>query len=79
MNDTQKLYEEYGDKILISVIADKLPADADEAQQRKAAENYVERFCKAGKPSAVGLYSRETMLPYYREQLYISSRKKYSE
>ncbi|MDR0819580.1 MAG: methyltransferase [Oscillospiraceae bacterium] len=53
MNDTQKEYELYGDKIIIGVIPDELAEDASESVVKAAAKNYVDKFCKIGKTSTL--------------------------
>lgn len=79
MNDTQKIYELYGDQIIIGVIPDKFPPDASEEEQRAAAAAYVEKFCRPGKPSLFSYYGMELLTPAFREELYKRSRIKYSE
>jgi len=51
MNDTQKEYELYGDKIIIGVIPDSLPENVSDDEARAAAKAYVDKFCKPGKVS----------------------------
>jgi len=78
MNDTQKIYEEYGDKIIIAVapaIFD--PATTTEEEQRAAARKYAARFCNPDKPSMFSLYGSPVLTRAYREELYIQSRKIY--
>ncbi|KPU44404.1 uroporphyrinogen decarboxylase (URO-D) [Oxobacter pfennigii] len=80
MNDTQMLYEKYGDKIIIGVIPDQFdPMTTSEADQRAAAAKYVEKFCKPGKPSILNFYGAPVLTPAFREELYKLSRIKYSE
>ena len=81
MNDTQKLYEQYGDQILMCVIPTPFdPATTSEEEQRAAAREYAEKFCNPDKPSMLSMYALmeyQVMTPAFREELYISSRKKY--
>ena len=78
MNDTQSVYEQYGDKIIISVMPDKFdPNTTSEEDQRLAARDFVDRFCKPGRPSTVSMYAGEMLTPAYWEELYIYSRKRY--
>ena len=82
MNDTVKLYEEYGDKIAIAVVYDKPfdPATATEEEQRAAARDYVERFTKEGKIATYSLYNAPgLMTPAFREELYKASRIRYAK
>jgi len=80
MNDTQMLYEQYGDQIIIGVIPDQFdPLTTSEEQQRAEAAKYVEKFCKSGKPSLISFYGAGVLTPAYREELYKLSRIKCSE
>jgi len=78
MNDTQGMYEKYGDKIIIAVSPDPLPPDATDDDFRQAARDYVDRFCQPGKPSLMG-FSAVTMNPAFSEELYEYSRKHYAK
>ena len=80
MNDTQKIYELYGDKILIGVIPDLFdPATKTEEEQRAAAREYANKFCHSDKPSFFNHYGYGVMTPAFREELYIQSRINYSK
>ena len=76
MNDTQKIYELYGDKILIGVIPDSFdPETASEEDQRAAARAYADKFCNPKKPSYLNGFMTS---PVFREELYKRSRENYS-
>jgi hypothetical protein len=78
MNDTQKIYELYGDKLIIGVIPDMFdPETATEEQQRAAARSYAEKFCSPDKPSYLNHYAARLLTPIFREELYIRSRELY--
>ncbi|MCL2137572.1 MAG: methyltransferase [Coriobacteriia bacterium] len=77
MNDTQALYEKYGDKIILSIYPDPLAPDAADDDYRQAARDYVDRFCQPGKPSTLG-FSPLAANPAFAEELYIYSRKHYA-
>ena len=78
MNDTQKIYELYGDKIIIGVIPDMFdPAATSESEQRAAARAYADKFCRPDKPSFLNHYSAAILTPAFREELYIRSRENY--
>ena len=78
MNDTQKIYELYGDKIMIGVIPDKFdPETASEAEQRAAARAYADKFCNPEKPSFLNFSGANLLTPTFREELYIRSRENY--
>lgn len=83
MNNTQKLYEDYGDKIVLGVIYENPfdPATATEEEQRAAARDFVEKYSKPGAPVTFSaFYNRPGMLtPAFREELYKASRIRYSE
>jgi hypothetical protein len=75
MNDTQADYDEYGDRIVIGVVPDQWnPATTPEERQREAAREFVERFCKPGKPSVLNSYGAQVLTPAFREELYRCSR-----
>jgi len=78
MNDTQKLWEKYGDKIVISVIPDAYnPATTSEEEQRQRAREFADRFCVPGKPAQVGFYASEFLTPAFTDELYKASRELY--
>ena len=78
MNDTQGLYEQFGDKIVLSVMPDRYDVKtASENEQRLAARNFIDRFCKPGKPAMMSLYAGEMMTPAFTAELYEYSRKRY--
>jgi hypothetical protein len=79
MNDTAKLYEEVGDKIIIAVTPELFdPATTPEEEQRARARDYVDRFSQPGKPTHISFYGMSLLTPAFQEELYSYSRKKYS-
>ena len=79
MNDTHWLYDNYGDKIIISVIPDVFdPETTSEDEQRRRAREFFDNYCKPGKPSYVGFYGSAMMTPAFSDELYEYSRKKYA-
>jgi len=79
MNDTHKIYELYGDKIIIGTAPESFdPLTASEAEQRAIARGYADKFCNPDKPSFLNRYSSRLLTPAFREELYIRSREKYS-
>lgn len=76
MNDTQKIYEEYGDKIIVAVMPDSVPQDASPEEHRAAARAFVDRFMKPGKPCLLSYHDMSMCTPEYLEELYSYSRKK---
>ncbi|MDR0936342.1 MAG: methyltransferase [Oscillospiraceae bacterium] len=80
MNDTYKLYEDYGDKIVISLVPQPLDivAALPEAEQKKLGAEFAERFAKPGKPADVGFYAAPALTPAFVEGLYVRSRQIYA-
>jgi len=80
MNDTHKIYELYGDKLLVGVLPEPFdPETATEEEQRAAASKYADRFCRPDKPSMYSLYGITYMTPAFREELYRQSRINYGK
>ena len=79
MNNTWELYENFGDRIVISVVPELFnPAHASEAEQRQHARDFVDRFCQPGKPSTINLWSMgEAATPAFTTELYEYSRRHY--
>lgn len=75
MNDTRELYEKYGDKIVIAVVADPVPEDATEDEKYEAGKRYAERFCKPGKVASFSTYSPPVMSDAFARGMYETSRK----
>jgi len=73
MNDTEKLFQEYGDKIIITVNL-VLPLDMTDEQQRDAAKRFVETHCVPGKKLKVTVDSH---LATFEKELYKQSRLAY--
>jgi hypothetical protein len=75
MNDTQGLYEKYGDQIVLGVVPDQFdPATATEEEQRAAARKFAAKFCNPHKPCLLNMYGAAVLTPAYREELYKESR-----
>lgn len=80
MNDTQKIYELYGDRILIGVIPDTFDIETtSEEEQRTRAREYADKFCNPEKPSYFNFMGSKLMTPAFREELYKQSRINYSK
>ena len=74
-NDIHKLYEDYGDKIILQVTIPDFD-QKDEKAAVEAARNYVDTFCKPGKPTI--LSARNCMTnKVFAEEVYEYSRKHY--
>jgi hypothetical protein len=79
MNDTQKIYDLYGDKLLVGVLPDPFDPEAlTEEQQREEAKKYAARFCNPKKPSFLNFNAMNLSTPAFREELYRQSRIHYS-
>ncbi|MDR1821385.1 MAG: methyltransferase [Oscillospiraceae bacterium] len=82
MNDSYKIYDDYGDKIIIAVTPQGLPenfAKLPEEEQRKYAREFADRFARPDKPSMFNFYGAQYLTPAFREELYIRSRENYSK
>ncbi|MCL2136000.1 MAG: methyltransferase [Coriobacteriia bacterium] len=78
MNDTKKLYDKYGDKIVIAVIPDEFdPETTSEEEQRQRAREFVEYYCHPGKVAIADFYSSWAFTPAFSEEVYAHSRKRY--
>lgn len=79
MNDTHRIYELFGDRLLIGVMPDPFdPATSTEEEQREAARRYADRFCNPQKPSYFNLNALNLSTPAFCEELYRRSRMNYS-
>ncbi|MBE6038467.1 MAG: methyltransferase [Anaerofustis stercorihominis] len=80
MNDYEKLYDLYGDKIILGVIPKALPENCTDEQAKENAKEFVERYTKPGTcvfisgSGAANLANRT-----WRAEVYRLSRMKYSE
>jgi hypothetical protein len=80
MNDTQKIYEDYGDKIILGVTPEAFdPAAVPEEEQRACAREYADKFCRPEKPSLFNTYGAGMLSNAFREELYRRSRQNYSK
>lgn len=79
MNDTHRIYEEYGDKLIIGVVPEMSTAEeTDEAQQRAEADAFAAKFCSDPKrPCTLNKTSSRNMTAAFSEQLYKDSRLAY--
>jgi hypothetical protein len=75
MNDTQKIYELYGDRLLVGVDAKIDPAGMSEDDLRAAARNFIDRFMLPGKPCFFH-YTMDCCTRAFRDELYEYSRRK---
>ena len=83
MNDTQRLYREYGDKILLGVVYEHPfdPETTSEEDQRAAARDFVEKYTLPGKPAmfSSAYNPMEMLTKAFREELYRASRYRYGK
>ncbi len=77
MNDCAKLYEEYGDKIII-MMDPGMPEDPTEEEQRECAREFARKYCKPGK---IALPGGERFIFYqaFEEEFYRETRKIFLE
>ncbi len=77
MNNVHKLYELYGDQIVFQAWPEAFDVN-DEKAAVQAAHDYVDTFCKPGKPTMLGS-TTATQSRVFFEELYRYSRKHYSK
>ena len=75
MNDTHALYENYGDKIVIGIVADKWDPKGSEEEQYEAGKKFAEKFCKPGKVGAYSMYTGIPVTDAFARGIYETSRK----
>lgn len=78
MNDAERLYDQYGDQLLLAVCY-PMPQGLSEEAQREEARNYAEKFCKPGKPSLLSFYGLQMLTPVFNRALYQYSRLAYGQ
>ncbi|MDO4622542.1 MAG: uroporphyrinogen decarboxylase family protein [Eubacteriales bacterium] len=74
MNNTLKLYEEYGDQIIIGVCDTPFDKNASAEEQKARGEAFARKYFSTNKPSTYSLYSAACMTPPYMEGIYRASR-----
>ncbi|MCR4722221.1 MAG: methyltransferase [Eubacteriales bacterium] len=78
MNDTQAMYEQYGEGIILGVVPDPFdPETTSLEEQRARARAHVDKFCRPGKVSTLGHYAGVMLTPAFKEEVYVYSRKKF--
>lgn len=78
INDTQMLYEKYGDQIIVGVCPDFYPEDASEDVIRGMAREFVQKYCtNPEKVIIVNRYFSSRLYGAYAEELYRASRQVY--
>jgi hypothetical protein len=76
MNDTHRIYEMYGDQILIGVTPEHYDPALGDEELRASARLFAQKFCNPAKPCLVNL---KVFPRAFREELYIQSRIRFSE
>jgi hypothetical protein len=95
MNDCYKIYDDFGDRILIATFPQNIPeeimalptdqergaafAKLPEEEQRRIAREYCDRVCRPDKPSFYNFYAAHWLTPAFREEMYKQSRINYSK
>ncbi|MBP1556255.1 MAG: methyltransferase, partial [Oscillospiraceae bacterium] len=77
INDYHTLFAEYGDKLMMSVPASDVPADADPAALKEWADKFAAEYAVKDKPVYLSHYDRPGV--DFEMELYKQSRIKYSE
>jgi len=94
MNDCYKIYDEYGDQIIIATFPMNIPqeimdlptdqerreafAALPEEEQRRIAREFVHRVNKPGKPSTYNFAAGLYLTDAFRDEMYVESRKIFS-
>ena len=79
MNDFKKIYELYGDKIILAIAPEPFDGNTiSEAEQRALAREYANAFCNPDKPTYMSIAAVSLLTPAYREEMYRQSRINYS-
>ncbi len=79
INDTYKLYKEYGDKIIIGVSPEPYKDEDSDEKKRAMAKEFVDQFCTTpGKPCIISRYFIPKLNGAYSDELYKDSRLVYS-
>ncbi len=78
MNDIHKIYELYGDKIVVAAVPDLFdPKTATEEEQRASARKFAEEYCSPDKPTYLNFVALQVLTPAFREEIYRQSRIRY--
>jgi hypothetical protein len=83
MNDIEKIYDLYGDRLIIGTMPKIYEVDnSTEEEQRAYARAYANQYCRPEKPSSLSMYSMPMSGPNlvtnaFREELYKQSRMNY--
>jgi hypothetical protein len=76
MNDTARLWEDFGDQISISVVPEPYdPETTSDEEQRRRGREYAERFSVPGKLAQLGFYTGPMLTPAFTDEVYAQSRK----
>ena len=81
MNDIEKIYDLYGDRLIIGTMPEIYDVkNSTEQEQRAYARMYANKYCRPDKPSALSMYSMSglgILTNAFREELYKQSRINY--
>ncbi len=83
INDVEKIYDLYGDQIIIGTMPKHYDVDnASEEEQRAVAKAYADKYCRPDKPSFLSMHAafpKNLLTPAVREEIYKQSRINYSK
>ncbi|MDR0838987.1 MAG: methyltransferase [Oscillospiraceae bacterium] len=80
MNDTAKLWEDFGDKISISIVPEEFDPDATgKDEQYRRGQEFARRFSVPGKYGTISNYGFNMLTEAFTEGVYVESRKIYSK
>lgn len=76
MNDFEKIYDLYGDKIMIGALPDDVGSlkSVSEEEQRARAREFARKFCDPLKPATLNYGASAFVTPAFLEELYKESR-----
>lgn len=83
MNDTHKMYEEYGDQLILGVMPELYNTKTtSEETQRFMARAYAEKYCRPDKPCFLNMnafFESDILTDAYRQEVYKQSRISYQK
>ena len=78
MNDTAALWDNFGDKIAISIVPEEFdPETTSKDEQYLRGQQFAERFCAPGKGGTISNYGFNMLTEPFMDGVYVTSRKLY--
>ena len=80
MNDTQKIFEDYGDKILSGILPTPYDVEATTPEEQyEMGRAFANKFCDPTKPSMMNIYATQWFTEAFSKGLYEQSRINYAK